>query len=65
MQYEVIIRLLIRTPCDEDRVARQVESLFDCGTVSESFAEGLKRRAAPHFLGVDVSATSARTPKPK
>jgi hypothetical protein len=55
MQYEVTIRLLVKTPNDEDRVARQVESLFGFGTVSESFVEGLKLREGPRFLGVDVS----------
>ncbi len=58
MQYEVTIRLLVKTPNDEDRVARQVEALFECGMVSESFAEGLKLCKNPHFLGVAVSATS-------
>jgi hypothetical protein len=61
MQHELTIRLLVETPLDNDRVARQVESLFAFGTVSESVAEALKLDAAPHFLSVAVSATSART----
>jgi len=61
MQYELTVKLLIETPVDEDRVMRQVESLFAFGTVSESFAEALKLDADPHFLSVAVLATPART----
>ncbi len=61
MQYEVTVKLLIKTPFDEDRVTRQVESLFAIGTVRESFAEALKLDKDPHFLSVAVSATSPRT----
>jgi len=60
MKYELTVKLLIESPFDEYRVKRQVESLFDFGTVSESFADGLKLDECPHFLSVDVSATSAR-----
>ena len=61
MKYELTVKLLIESPFDEYRVMRQVESLFDFGTVSESFADGLKLDECPHFLSVDVSATSPRT----
>ncbi len=61
MQYEVTVKLHIETPVDEDRVTRQVESLFAVGTVMESFADALKLNADPHFLNVVVLATSART----
>jgi len=61
MQYELTVKLLIKTPFDEDRVMRQVESLFAVGTVMESFADALKLNADPHFLSVAVLATSART----
>jgi hypothetical protein len=60
MQYEVTVKLLIETPVDEDRLMRQVESLFAVGTVMESFADALKLDADPHFLSVAVLATSAR-----
>ena len=56
MRYELTIKLLVDTPVDEDRVARQVESLFAFGTASEAFAEALKLDEAPHFVGVNVSA---------
>lgn len=60
MQYEVTVKLLIETPVDEDRLTRQVESLFAVGTVMESFADALKLDADPHFLSVAVLATSVR-----
>lgn len=61
MQYELTVKLLLETPVDEDRVTRQVQSLFAFGTVLESIAEALKLEADPHFVSVAVSATSART----
>jgi hypothetical protein len=60
MQYELTVKLLIKSPFDEDRVMRQVESLFDFGTVKESFADALKLDVDPHFLGVAVLATPVR-----
>jgi len=61
MQYELTVKLLLDTPVDEERVTRQVESLFAFGTVLESVAEALKLDADPHLLSVAVLATSART----
>jgi hypothetical protein len=61
MQYELTLKLLIKTPFEEDRITRQVESLFAVGTVMESFADALKLDVDPHFLGVAVSETSPRT----
>ena len=61
MKYELTVKLVIESPFDDDRVSRQVESLFAFGTVSESFAEALKLAKAPRFLSVDVSSVSART----
>ena len=61
MQYELTVQLLVETPFDEDRVMRQVESLFAFGTVLESVAEALKLDLNPHFLSVAVLPTSART----
>jgi hypothetical protein len=55
------VKLLIEKPFDEERVMRQVESLFAVGTVMESFADALKLDKDLHFLSVAVSATSART----
>ncbi len=61
MQYEVTVKLFIETPVDEDRLTRQVESLFAVGTVVESFSEALELDLNPHFLNVAVSAISALT----
>lgn len=60
MQYEVTVKLLIKTPVDEDRLRHQVESLFAFGTVMESFADALKLNEDPHSLNVAVLAASAR-----
>jgi hypothetical protein len=60
MQYEVTIKLLIKTCVDEDRLMHQIESLFGVGTVTESFSDALKLDVAPHFLNVTVLAASAR-----
>ena len=61
MKYEVTVKLLIKTPVDEERVTRQVESLLAFGTVLESFAEALKLNVDPRLLSVAVLATPART----
>jgi len=60
MQYEVTIKLLIKTCVDEDRLMHQIESLFAVGTVRESFSDALKLDVDPHFLNVAVLAASAR-----
>jgi hypothetical protein len=60
MQYELTVKLLIKTPINEDQVMRQVKSLFAFGTVMESFADALKLDVDPHFLSVAVSPTSTR-----
>ena len=61
MQYEVTVKLLVETPLNEDRVTRQVESLFAVGTALESFAEALKLDEPPHFLSAAVLASSTCT----
>ncbi len=61
MQYELTVKLLLETPVDEERVTRQVESLFAFGAVLESFVEALKLDEDPHFLSAAVLATSTRT----
>ena len=59
MQYELTIKLRVETSVDEARVARQVESLFACGTASEAFAEALKLNEDPRFVGMEVLASPA------
>ena len=41
MQYQLTIKMLIDTPFDKERVARQVESLFEFGTIGESVVDAL------------------------
>jgi hypothetical protein len=54
MQRVLTIKLLLDTPRDEDRVAHQVESLFDFGTIKECVAEGLNLAEDPRLLSVAV-----------
>ena len=41
MQYQLTIKMLIDTPFDKERVARQVESLFEFRTIGESVVDAL------------------------
>jgi hypothetical protein len=55
MQYEVTIKLLVKSRKDEDRVARQLEAVIDFGTVREAIAEGLHLNEDPNLLGIEVA----------
>ena len=64
MKYEVTARMTLKSSCDADRVAKQTESVFDFGTVSEAIAEGLKLGEDPHLVEVSVrSRTRERAPQ--
>lgn len=52
--YEVTVKLTLRSPHEADRVAKQIESVFEFGTVGEALAEGLKLNEAPHLVDVLV-----------
>ncbi len=54
MQYEVTLKILLDSPCKKERVARQVESLFEFGTIRESFADALGLDETPRLSGVSV-----------
>ncbi len=54
MQYELTLKILIDSPFDQERVARQVESLFEFGTVGESVVEALILDETPRFLIVGI-----------
>jgi hypothetical protein len=43
MQYQVTIKILIDSPFDKERVAHQVDSLFEFGTIGESVVDALGR----------------------
>ncbi len=54
MQYEVTLRMMVKSSCDADRVARQTESVFEFGTVREAIAEGLHLTDDPHLVDIAV-----------
>ncbi len=47
MQYELTLKIVIKTPRDKERVAHQIESLFEFGTIGESIVDGLKLNETP------------------
>jgi hypothetical protein len=63
MQREVIIRLLVDSRSDDDRLARQVESVWEGGTAREALAEGLKLNHDPSLLSVQVERRKSRRPE--
>ena len=54
MTYEVMVKLTLRSPHGAERVAKQIESVFEFGTVGEATAEGLTLNEAPHLVDVSV-----------
>jgi hypothetical protein len=58
MRYEVTLKILINTRFDKERVARQVESLFEFGTIGESVVDALKLNETPRLAGVSVEPAS-------
>ncbi len=62
MRYEVTLRILIDSPCDKERVARQMESPFEFGTIRESIVDGLKLDEDPRLSSVSIErASTARS----
>ena len=54
MKYEVTLTMTFESSSDADRIAKQTESGFEFGTVSEAITEGLKLNEAPHLVDVSV-----------
>ena len=54
MQYELTVTMQLESGCEQDRVAKQFESLFEFGTIRESIAEGLKLLKDPRLVTVTV-----------
>jgi len=54
MKYEVTLTMTCKRSSDAERIAKQIESVFEFGTVSEAIAEGLKLNEAPHLVDVSV-----------
>lgn len=59
MQYEVTIKMLVRSPVgvDKDRLIRQTESVCEFGTVMEAIADGLHLERNPRLLNVEARST--------
>jgi hypothetical protein len=55
MTYEVTLKLEINSGFSKDRVERQIKSLFQWGTVKESFADGLHILDDPDLISVNVT----------
>jgi hypothetical protein len=58
VKYELTLKMTLKSRSDVDRVTRQIESLFEYGTIRESIAFGLDLDDDPHL--VDVSVRRAR-----
>jgi len=54
MQYEVTLKMLIDSPFGKERVTRQVECLFEFGTIGESFVDALGLDETPRLSSVSV-----------
>ncbi|SPE59923.1 hypothetical protein SBV1_3580010 [Verrucomicrobia bacterium] len=54
MCYELNITVEVESDHAPDRVAKQMESLFEFGTIKESIADGLQLLDDPHLLAVAV-----------
>ena len=58
LQYELTITLLIDSPHDKGRVARQTESLFEFGTINESFADALGLDENPQRINISIEKSA-------
>ena len=59
MIYDVTIKLTLESENDTERVERQLDALFNCGTVRESIADGLWLDEEPHFVSAVVAPVAA------
>ncbi|MFH1758030.1 MAG: hypothetical protein ABH969_08285 [Pseudomonadota bacterium] len=60
MKYELTLKIAIETPLGKERVARQVESLFEFGTIGESIVDGLGLDENPRLSSVSIEPASTR-----
>ena len=54
MTYEVTVKMTLTSAVGGERVRKQIESVFEFGTVSEALAEGLALNEDPHLVDVSV-----------
>jgi hypothetical protein len=62
MIYDVTIKLTLESDNEAERVERQLDALFNCGTVRESIAEALRLGEDPHFVSA-VATPGAASPR--
>ena len=60
MHYELILKILIDSPFDKERVVHQMKSLFEFGTIGESIVDGLHLDETPRLSSVSIETTSTR-----
>ena len=58
MRHEVTIKLTLNSDHDPARVEKQIDSLFNFGTLREAIADGLDLDTEPHFIGVWTAAAN-------
>ncbi len=58
MQYELTLKMMIDSPFDKERVARQVECLFEFGTIGESVVDALGLDETPRLSSVSIEPAS-------
>jgi hypothetical protein len=54
MQYELTLKVHVQSPYGVDRVVRQMEAVFEHGTVKEAIADGLRLVPDPRLLNVAI-----------
>ncbi len=61
MRYELTLKILLNSRFDKERVTHQVKSLFEFGTIGESFVDALKLDQTPRLSSVNIErATTHR-----
>jgi hypothetical protein len=58
MQYEVTLKILVYSPFEKERVTRQVECLFEFGTIGESLVDALGLDETPRLSSVTIEPAS-------
>ena len=60
MQYELTITLRLESTSTQDRVAKQINSLFEFGTIKESIVDGLHLLEDPRLVDISVRGKGRR-----
>ncbi len=60
MRRELIVRLLVDSRLDDERLARQFAAVFEGGTAAEALAEGMRLLENPRLLSVEVERLASR-----